>query len=198
MALLEAIATITQPRSTEASHDALPPVPTATATDEVHIRQFEPRDLKAVEELFASGMLYYAAFYPDFYYIWEGYVKESINDDIARIDEVYIKPGGNFFVATIDGKVVGMVALEKKPNDEGELRRMSVNAEYRRHGLGRKIVTHLETWAKTSGYKRVWLSTSANQTNASKFYPSIGYEHYKTEVFSEDLYFEVLYFRKDL
>lgn len=198
MALIEAIATTTQPRPTEASHGVLPPAPIATTTDEVHIRQFEPRDLKAVEELFASGMLYYAAFYPDLYSIWEGYVKESINDDIARINEVYIAPGGNFFVATIDGKVVGMVAIEKKPDGEGELRRMSVNAEYRRHGLGRKLVTHLETWAKMSGYKRVWLSTGANMTNASKFYPSIGYEHYKTEVFSEDPYFEALYFRKDL
>ncbi|GAB9470006.1 N-acetyltransferase cml2 [Globisporangium polare] len=186
------------PPALEAANGALPPVISAATNAEVHIRQFEPRDLKAVEELFSSGMLYYATFYPDLYSIWEGYVNESIQDDIARIDEVYIAPGGNFFVATIEDKVVGMVALEKKPDGEGELRRMSVNAEYRRFGLGRKLVAHLETWAKSSSYKRVWLSTGANMTNAVKFYPSIGYEHYDTKVFSQDPYFEAYYFGKDL
>lgn len=184
----------------EASNGALPPasVTTAAVVPEVQIRQFETRDLKAVEELFSSGMLFYAASYPDLYAIWEGYVNESLNDDISKIDDVYITPGGNFWVAIIEDKVVGMVALEKKPDGEGELRRMSVNAEYRRYGLGRKLVAHLEDWAKTSGYKRVWLSTGAIMTNACKFYPSIGYEHTRTEVFSQDPYFEAFYFAKDL
>lgn len=187
---------------------AMPSAPRTdgTVAPEVRIRQFQPSNQKQVADLFAAGMLYYADFYadalPNVHELWNSYVQESINDDLAKIEQVYIQPGGNFWVATVnDGnkeKVVGMVGLEKKPNGEGELRRMSVSSEFRRFGLGRQLVSHLEAWAKESGYSKVVLSTGAIMFNAVKFYPSIGYELTRTEIVSQDPEFEAHYFAKNL
>ncbi|MEY4918799.1 MAG: hypothetical protein RL616_2712, partial [Verrucomicrobiota bacterium] len=63
-----------------------------------------------------------------------------------------------------------MVALEKKENDDGELRRMSVKKEFRRYGVGKLLVTELEQWAKANGYKTVSLSTGQMVVVAQKFY----------------------------
>jgi GNAT superfamily N-acetyltransferase len=138
-------------------------------------------------------MLHYATENIEF---WEGYVQQSIHDDLADIGGVYMKPGGNFWVATIEDKIVGMVGLEAKPNQEGELRRMSVNHEYRRYGIGRLLIAHLEAWAAANGFTKVWLSTGGVMTQARKFYLSLGYDHTKTEVYSQDPYFEAMFYAK--
>ncbi|TYZ59232.1 hypothetical protein PybrP1_010852 [[Pythium] brassicae (nom. inval.)] len=175
----------------------IPRTPDA-APPEVRIRQYQLSDQQQVEALFESGMIYYADLYadtiPGIHNMWRSYVQESIDDDLSKIEQVYLTPGGNFWVATVTGaangdgkeKVVGMVALEKKADGQGELRRMSVSSEYRRFGLGRRLVAHLEAWAKENGYTKVRLSTGAIMKNAVKFYPSIGYELIRTEIVNVD------------
>lgn len=164
----------------------------------VSIRQYRVEDRAVVLELFAAGMLYYADFYPHYREFWADYVAESSEDDLANIHGVYMVPGGNFWVATINDEVVGMVGLELKPEGAGELRRMSVKAGARRYGVGRLLVTHLESWAKNHGLKSVWLGTGAVMTQARKFYASMGYDQTKIEVVSEDPYFEAVLFTKTL
>uniref|UniRef100_K3XAQ9 N-acetyltransferase domain-containing protein n=1 Tax=Globisporangium ultimum (strain ATCC 200006 / CBS 805.95 / DAOM BR144) TaxID=431595 RepID=K3XAQ9_GLOUD len=159
----------------------------------VQIRQYRSEDQTDVVKLFSAGMLHYATENIEF---WEGYVQQSIHDDLADIGGVYMKPGGNFWVATIEDKIVGMVGLEAKPNQEGELRRMSVNHEYRRYGIGRLLIAHLEAWAAANGFTKVWLSTGGVMTQARKFYLSLGYDHTKTEVYSQDPYFEAMFYAK--
>ncbi|KAF1331436.1 N-acetyltransferase cml2, partial [Globisporangium splendens] len=191
---------------TETASTASDPLATS-ATPAVQIRQYRPEDKKEVDALFAAGMLFYGGDHPEFLYLWENYIEESLDDDLAKIEDVYIKPGGNFWVATIDEaqqdggrieKVIGMVGLEAKPNQEGELRRMSVDSAYRRYGVGRLLVTYLETWAKANELTKVWLTTGEVMIHARKFYLGIGYEHAKTIVVSEEPRFQAFYFTKAL
>lgn len=179
---------------------------TSELAKRIQIRPFEPKDQTHVEELFADGMRFYAAKHDGYQHMWEEYIQESIQDDLAKIEDVYIRPGGNFWVATLSqdpekgDRVVAMVGLEAKPEElgEAELRRMYVGAQVRRCGLGKVLVSHLETWAKTSGFTTVTLSTDAFMAEACKFYQSIGYEHTRTDLLSEEPRYEALHFAKKL
>uniref|UniRef100_K3XAQ0 N-acetyltransferase domain-containing protein n=1 Tax=Globisporangium ultimum (strain ATCC 200006 / CBS 805.95 / DAOM BR144) TaxID=431595 RepID=K3XAQ0_GLOUD len=191
---------------TEIASKASDPLATFAAPV-VQIRPYRPEDKKEVDALFAAGMLFCGGDHPEFLYLWENYIEECLDDDLANIENVYVKPGGNFWVATIDDeqqdggrreKVIGMVGLEAKPNQEGELRRMSVDSAYRRYGVGRMLVTHLETWAKANGFVKVWLTTGDIMKQACRFHESLDYEHTKTIVVSEDPRFHAFYFTKSL
>ncbi|GAB9470005.1 N-acetyltransferase cml2 [Globisporangium polare] len=184
------------------------PSDTSELAKRIQIRQYEPTDQSHVEELFATGMRFYAAKHDGYQHMWERYIQESIQDDLSKIEQVYIRPGGNFWVATLsaggpeewtEDKVVAMVGLEVKLGlREGELRRMYVGAEVRRCGLGKVLVKHLETWAKANGVDKVTLSTDAFMAEACKFYQSIGYEHTSTQVLREEPRYEALLFAKKL
>lgn len=180
----------------------------ATTSPEVRIRQFQPSDEEQVAQLYAAGIRYYERSYgephSDAIAFWENHIRKNVSDDLDKIEQVYLAAGGNFWVATVseDGgnigkeRVVGMVALEKKADGEGELRRMSVSSEFRRSGLGRRLVSHLEAWAKENAFKRVELSTASIMGNALSFYPSLGYTYARSEVLQAELGYEMVFFAK--
>ncbi|RLN45338.1 hypothetical protein BBO99_00008026 [Phytophthora kernoviae] len=94
------------------------------------LRQFRRDDLEQVIQLFKAGMLNYPAQQQD--PRLHDYIAESISTDLSDVEGTYITPGGNFWVATPRDEptlIVGMAGLEAKPNNEGELRRMSVKCK---------------------------------------------------------------------
>jgi ribosomal protein S18 acetylase RimI-like enzyme len=50
-----------------------------------------------------------------------------------------------------------------------------VRSNWRRHGVGRLLMAHLETAAWDAGYREVWLETHVAWEAAVKFYRSLGY-----------------------
>lgn len=105
-----------------------------------------------------------------------GYVQSSLKDDMNRIEEVYKYPGC-FLVAvdTEDGdKIIGTIAGEAKDPDKGvyELRRMSVSAQRRRSGLGRRLVQQLESELKPS---MMFLTCTTIQYAAHRLYERSGF-----------------------
>lgn len=64
----------------------------------------------------------------------------------------------------------------KKYNFETmEVKRMYVIPQARRKGMARKLLTHLEEWAKTLNYKKCILETGKRQVEAVQFYHNTGY-----------------------
>jgi hypothetical protein len=113
------------------------------------IRAIEAEDLPEVKEVFEAGMRLYCDPLPDDTSVlkpfWLNYIQESLEADLSHIDDVYVQPGGNFFVAedlqapvNAAGRppVVGCVACEKLDARTCELRRMSVAVRFRKEGLG--------------------------------------------------------------
>ena len=49
------------------------------------------------------------------------------DDDLHRIEAVYIQAGGEFYVGTIDGRIVAMGALKRLTDTRGEICRMRVH-----------------------------------------------------------------------
>lgn len=166
------------------------------ASSSVTIRQYRPEDHRAVVELFSAGMLFYATAEDiDF---WESYVKKSIEGDIANIHEVYVQPGGNFWVATVADEVVGIVGFEVKSDHEGDLRRLAVKSSARGHGIGRLLVAQVEQWAKENSFKTVRLGTGKAMNLARKLYASLGYEYSHTVVFNRDPLLQELWLVKSV
>ena len=127
------------------------------------------------------------------------YVNKSLKTDLSNIQKHYVENENTvFFVATIDEKVVGCVALDRvkgrshltdaekemiredsesrAKGEWGELRRMSVDASYRRDSIATKLHDALMDFAKRQNLTGIFLTTSSLQGPAIKLYLKIGYK----------------------
>ena len=60
-----------------------------------------------------------------------------------------------------------------------------VDAQKRKLGVGRRLVSAAESWAKEQGYSRMWLSSQTKREEAHEFYKRLGYSINKTSYFFE-------------
>ncbi|KAF1778625.1 hypothetical protein JG687_00000497 [Phytophthora cactorum] len=177
---------------------------TITSKPGICIRQFRDEDLPEVAEIFEYGMMLYSKNDPVSKSRWADYVRKSLKTDLADVEGTYMKPGGNFWVATVEdnsgeNKVAGMIALEPNGNGEGEVRRVSVHPGYQRMGIGRKLMAHLVQWATTHHFRALTLMASyAEKTSAVKFYTSFGFEFGETFMLWENPSHEVFWMTKTL
>ncbi|KUG01816.1 N-acetyltransferase CML2 [Phytophthora nicotianae] len=169
------------------------------------IRQYRSLDHEEVVQLYLNGMRSYSFEGEDeaSKTLWEQVRQASVNSDLADIEGVYLTSGGNFWVAVVSSsdreeEVIAMVGLQLHSGDLGELRCMSVKEGYRRVGLGRKLLKHLEDWAQTHGLKRVKLSTGMTMTRAVQFYMAHGYTLTHTTIFTPEMPHEEAHLAKDL
>jgi ribosomal protein S18 acetylase RimI-like enzyme len=73
-------------------------------------------------------------------------------------------------------KLVGTIGLEDRGNNQGYLKRMYIDKNYRGTGLSSKLVEQLLEFARSKGYKAIYLSTSEAAERAIGFYTKNGYE----------------------
>ncbi|KAG2764627.1 hypothetical protein JG687_00001350 [Phytophthora cactorum] len=166
-------------------------------------RQYAPQDQEGVNAVFVDGCEFYRdSFPPHVQEHWTDFIQEGLDGDLSRIPSAYIAPGGNFWVATTpensEEKVVGIVGLENKGDGVGELRRMAVSSAFRRHGLGRRLVNELETWAKTNSFTKIILMNGGPKEDARAFYRTIGYLDVGKKVVSVEPHVEVFQLAKQL
>ena len=79
--------------------------------------------------------------------------------DFHRIGQIYLRDRGNFWIARINQVPVGHIGAEDR-NEFVELRRMFVRKEFRRLGVGSKLVRVLidHCQKKNVGMIRLWTS----------------------------------------
>jgi ribosomal protein S18 acetylase RimI-like enzyme len=175
----------------------------ALTPQELRIRSYEPKDYKTVLDLYLAGMYYYCP--PGENEGLRGYVQRTLHEDMAEggIELTYFRPGGHFWVATTtdangDETIIGSIAIERKENNRSELRRLSVREDFRRHGLARKLVAHLEDWATAHKISTVRLETGSEMTPAIRLYETLGFTRTHTRVFCEDPFAGVYFYEKKL
>ena len=116
------------------------------------------------------------------------YISKSLSDDMLDPMVRYrSKRGSGFWVAVSgSGEVIGTVALEPANEiaehgwtwiyGDGELRRMSVSSQWRDRGVAKALFAALLDEARQHDYRRVVLSTSSLQAQASAItYPRLGF-----------------------
>lgn len=88
-----------------------------------------------------------------------------------------------FYFAMIDGKVGGYLKVnmedaqsEKHSNDYLEIERIYVDKDFKRQGIGKKLIQYAETIAKIYGKPKAWLGVWEHNDNALAFYKSMGYK----------------------
>ncbi|KAG1704712.1 hypothetical protein DVH05_005641 [Phytophthora capsici] len=149
-----------------------------TSKVEILVRQYRPEDHADVTKIFVQGLMAFDDNL-DFRYLWEERLRMDLTNDFADIEASHITPGGNFWVAVAtkdeSSKVVGIVGLQRRAETVGEIRRLFVDPNCQRLGVGRKLMAELEKWSKENGIKKLFLTTNPKKKQALAFYNALGY-----------------------
>ncbi len=105
--------------------------------------------------------------------------------DLQHINTFYQVGKGNFWVAKIDDKVIGTIALLDIGDDKSALRKMFVAKEYRgkEFGAGQKLLDKLLDWCKEKKVSEIFLGTTEKFIAAQRFYERNGF----IEISNQDL-----------
>lgn len=149
----------------------------------LEIRRYEHGDAEAVWRLHVLGLEHAGA------YSGSG----PWDEDLRDIESAYLSVGGEFFVVTHQGQVVGMGALRRASGDQAEIKRMRVHPEFQRRALGQTIYDHLEERARQLGYRTLRLDTTVQQEAAQALYRKNGFVEVGRAVLGD---FDCLIFEK--
>jgi len=84
-------------------------------------------------------------------------------------------PRNRLWIAEHVGGIVGCVAIVGASQREVQLRWYLVVPEWRRRGLGRRLLAEAVAFSREQGYETVFLWTTSNLTAAAKQYLSAGF-----------------------
>lgn len=104
---------------------------------------------------------------------------EDINEYIQDLYDIklhYYKDGGKFWVIEKNKELVGMGGVKIYEENVAELKKFRVAKNYRRHGLGQKILNECEKVCRDLKIKTIKLDTTDRFTAALKMYEKNGYQ----------------------
>ena len=160
----------------------------------IKIRVFQRNDSERVIKLISDIIVNEFNFKLEF---------DTLDSDILAIEQIYNKSdGGCFWVAeSLDDnnnpkqqKIVGTTAVRNLKQFEStcELKRMYVLNEFRRLGLGQKLLDIAIDFARSVGYSRMVLDSSKTLCAARALYLKKGFvdipkynDNYRADVFME-------------
>jgi putative acetyltransferase len=138
---------------------------------EIEIREFSPDDVIAVRELFIRVNRLLAP--PHMKDAFEVYIAGALTEEVDRATDYYRERKGGFWVAVDGEKVVGMFGLESSGDGAMELRRMYVDPQSRRRGIGQRMLHFAEQECRRRNRAQLDLSTSELQQEALSFYRNV-------------------------
>lgn len=147
----------------------------------ISVRPFADDDQVSVARIFHDVMLTrYTEPENQYHTPWRVYAAKRLRTDLADIEGAYVQPGGNFWVAVATSKdgqqrIAGIIGLERKDENVGEVRSVFVDVDHHRLGVGRALMTALIEWAKTHSFSQLFLTTTAENNQSRGFYESMGF-----------------------
>jgi predicted N-acetyltransferase YhbS len=102
-----------------------------------------------------------------------------------RLSRVLTRPDQQFLVADCDGTPVGWIHMLIAEYVEAEafvvIGGLVVDRDHRKQGIGRRLLTHAESWAAQHKCSVVRLSSTVQRIEAHTFYERAGYTRIKTQ-----------------
>ncbi|MGY2896833.1 GNAT family N-acetyltransferase [Deinococcus sp. UYEF24] len=92
-----------------------------------------------------------------------------------------LAPGGQIFVARLNGRPVGCVALRPTREGEFEVSKMAVSPDLHGQGIGRTLLTYTIEHARNLGAHRLILGSSTKLGSAVHLYEQLGFMHLPVE-----------------
>ncbi|MCC6453598.1 MAG: GNAT family N-acetyltransferase [Caldilineaceae bacterium] len=139
----------------------------AALRDRLEIRPFGVGDQEAAKQLVVMGLGER----------W-GWIDPTLNPDLNDIATTY--QTGIFLVGYLDDRLVATGALlpEVTPGGIDALRvvRMSVRADLRGQGIGRRMLDALLDYARVTGCRHIVLETTSTWIDAVRFYTRYGFQ----------------------
>ena len=132
------------------------------------IRRFTPEDRYEILKLHHKALVSAGT------YFWH----LGLDQDLGKVDDGYIKKGGDFLVGVLDNKIIATGVLKKISKKSAQIKRMRVDPGFQRRGYGGAILKKLEKRATELGFKRIELDSIA----ARGFYEKNGYQEFKRDI----------------
>ena len=101
---------------------------------------------------------------------------QNYDDELLHLEKKYGIPDGRLYIAYIDEKPAGCVALRKLDDTKCELKRLFVRPEFRGQNLGHILIKQIIDDAKSIGYESLFLDTLPFLKIAIHLYKSFGFK----------------------
>ncbi len=120
---------------------------------------------------------------------------QGFEEELKTLPAKYAIPDGRLFLALVNGKTAGCIALRKLEQKVCEMKRLFVKSEFRGLGLGEILIEKLIDEAHFIGYEKMRLDTLPDQmAKAVKLYKSHGFVEispYYENPYQETLFLEL-------
>ena len=121
---------------------------------------------------------------------------QNYGDEINKLEEKYGLPEGRLYIASIDNKSVGCIALKKEDDEYCEMKRLYVRPGNRGKHIGKKLMEQVISDAKEIGYKHIRLDTFPFMNNAIKMYKNYGF--YEIERYNDNPALTAVFMQLDI
>ncbi|AXF78322.1 GNAT family N-acetyltransferase [Erwinia tracheiphila] len=145
---------------------------TSTASMEVQIRPIQPADNPFIARVIRDVSSEFGLSAD------KGFTVADPNLD--RLFELYSEPDSAYWVIELDGVIVGgggVAPLLGSDADICELQKMYFMPIVRGMGIAKKLALKAMDFARSHGYQRCYLETTASLTRAIRLYEHLGFEH---------------------
>jgi len=115
----------------------------------------------------------------------------DFDKQLAGITKLFHSQGKELLVAKHEGEVVGMITMQRLISSAegdyiGQIEDLVVKDDYRKMGVGSRLINKIRAIAQEYGYKRIQLAADEDNANALRFYTRRGFHqthlkmyHYK-------------------
>jgi ribosomal protein S18 acetylase RimI-like enzyme len=133
-----------------------------TTSAALSIRRFDASDTDAVVALWQEA-------FPEY----RDVMRPQRNPHLSIANKLATQPE-LFFVAVLGGRIVGTV-MGGYDGHRGWLYSLAVDASLRRHGIGTRLVAHVETALTERGCPKLNLQVLSAKADVRAFYEALGY-----------------------
>ena len=141
----------------------------AQVAEHLLVRSFLEPDQEAVSRLYAEGLLV-------------GQIAPNdTGADVENIQEAYLQEeSSHFWVAELDGHVLGMIGVARDHDHHAEIRRLRVDPDWQHTVIGARLVETALAHCSHHGYLKVVLDTRFDTDAAMSLFDRFAFQHTRT------------------
>lgn len=112
----------------------------------------------------------------------------DFDKQLAGITKLFHHEGKDLLVAKHEGDVVGMVTMQRLVSSAegdyvGQIEDLVVKENYRKMGVGSRLINKMRAIAQEHGYKRIQLAADIDNDNALQFYSRRGFHQTHLKIY---------------